>query len=82
MRFVIVLVSLTQYLSTPGSRDAFADRFAIDTTSGNLYYTSVSLSPDGSGFKGVSVISPKGDNKDLLTDVDVPRDIVVDPRDG
>ena len=75
-------VSLPQYLSTPGAENSFADRFAIDSTSGNLYYTSASQSQDGSGFKGVSVISPKGDNRDLVSDVDVPRDIVVDPQDG
>ena len=59
---------------------ASADRFAIDYTSGNLYYTSVGTPPFG--FSGVGVISPTGKNKKLIQIGVSPRAIVVDPSEG
>ena len=56
------------------------DRLAIDSTSGNIYYTSVSAGALVTGFIGVSVVTPKGDNKDLVSGGYTLRDIVVDPE--
>ena len=58
----------------------YADRFAVDSTSGNLYFTAVNTS--GDGFVGVSVISPRGDHVDIVEGGHKPRDIVVDPEYG
>ena len=56
------------------------DRLAIDSTSGNLYYTCVGTR--FFGFDGVSVITPKGDSRDLVKRGYTLRDIVVDPEEG
>ena len=63
-----------------GAYDAYADRFAVDGSSGNVYFTSVNLT--SSGFVGVGVISPRGDVLNLVTGGDRPRDIVLDVEEG
>ena len=60
---------------------SFVDRLAIDSTSGNLYYTRASTATSG-GSVGVSVISPEGQNKVLIDEGYIPRDIVLDPSEG
>ena len=74
------VVGLTLYficlLAVSGT---YADRLVVDSTSGNLYYTRASAI---GGSVGVSVISPRGDNKVLVDGGYIPRDIVLDPREG
>ena len=63
-----------------GAYGAFADRFTVDGSSGNVFFTSVNLT--AAGFVGVGIISPRGDVLNLVTGDNRPRDIVLDVKEG
>ena len=63
-----------------GAFDAFADRFAVDGSSGNVFFTSVNLTAAGS--VGVGIILPRGDVLNLVAAGNMPRDIVLDVKEG
>ena len=63
-----------------GAFDTFADRFAVDGSSGNVFFTSVNLT--AAGFVDVGIISPRGDVLNLVAACNRPRDIVLNVKEG
>lgn len=57
-----------------------ADRFAIDYSSGNIFYTAINTTIYG--FIGIGILSPDGLHKRLIQYGTSPRDIALDPEDG
>jgi hypothetical protein len=66
--------------SIPELLGCYADRFAIDYPSGNLYYTANPTSQ--TGFVGIGVISTNSLHKRVLLAGSKPRDIVLDSEEG
>ena len=60
---------------------AFAERLAIDQTSGNIYFTAVVLGGKGDD-SFISVLSPRGEHLPLVSGLDMPRGIVLHPERG
>lgn len=59
---------------------SFADRFSIDYSTGNVYYSANALS--STGFTGIGVISSEGLHKRLISFGEKPRAIALDAEEG
>ena len=70
--FLIVSFFLAEY-------DAISERFAIDPTSGNIYYI---LKDAYSQQSNISVFTPSGDRISIVSGLYEPKDIVLQPEQG
>lgn len=77
-------IFLNSFYCFVGKYNSHPDRFAVDFTSGNIFYTLVDIFGFGLGlgYSGVGVISPSGDHRLLIKYGEKPRDIVIDPSEG
>ena len=70
-------ISRIDCISIISAYNAFVDRLAIDGVSKNIYFTAVG--PANSKTSFIGVLTPQGHFTKIVSQLDVPRDIVLHP---
>lgn len=60
----------------------YPDQLALDPSTGNIYYSTVSYYSDALYDSMISVINKQGEQTIVIWDGHKPRDIEVDPAEG
>ena len=83
MDIPIVIYNTILFIKFPFTEGAYIERFTVDFTSGNIYYTAVSdFAILGYSFSYVGVMSPEGLHAVLIENLHQPMGIAIYAADG